>query len=237
MDRAGYFQAFSPSHLITMVVIAALCVSIAFTAKLYAPPVRKWIGRAIAASLIAYAGFLYVQQGVRRQLSWEYSLPLDLCNLVLIACIISLIRPNRLLTEIAYFWGMGGGIQAVITPDLTRSFPSWDYILFFWSHGVTLVAISFLIAEPGFRPEKRSIVRMMVGLNVYGLIVGVLDVRMGWNYGYLCQKPGASSLFDYLGPWPWYLVSIELVALISFLLLYLPWKLGGPEGRPCNQIM
>jgi len=30
---------------------------------------------------------------------------------------------------------------------------------------------------------------MMIALNIYGLVVGVLDWIAGWNYGYLCRKP------------------------------------------------
>ena len=33
------------------------------------------------------------------------------------------------------------------------------------------------------------------------------------------------SLLDFLGPWPWYLLSLELIALVSFFLLDLPWRL------------
>ena len=61
---------------------------------------------------------------------------------------------------------------------------------------------------------------MMIALNSYAIAVGAIDRAMGWNYGYLCRKPAVPSLLDYLGPWPWYLVSLEGVALLTFLLLF-----------------
>ena len=67
---------------------------------------------------------------------------------------------------------------------------------------------------------------MMVGLNCYALAVGGLDAIAGWNYGYLCRKPSEPSLLDFLGPWPWYLLSLEVVAFLMFLVLDLPWRIS-----------
>jgi hypothetical integral membrane protein (TIGR02206 family) len=224
---ARTFQALDLQHGITLMVIAALCFLAFRAARNTDPAVRKWVGRLIGSALLGYVICLYAQQAIAHSLTWEYSLPLELCNLVLAACIISLFRPSPLATEIAYFWGLGGVLQATLTPDLTRGFPSWDFILFFWSHGATLLAIVFLISVRGFRPRKGSIVRMMIALNIYAAVVGTIDAFSGWNYGYLCRKPGMPSLMDILGPWPWYLLTIELIALVTFLILDLPWRLLG----------
>ncbi len=222
---AEAFHAFDAQHLITLAVIAALCVLVFLVARKADVSGRKCLGRVIGFALLGYVLCLYAQQAIEHLLSWEYSLPLELCNVVLAVCIIALFWPSRLATEIAYFWGLGGVLQATLTPDLARGFPSWDFFLFFWSHGATLLAIVFLISIRGFRPRKGSVVRMMVALNIYALVVGTVNAILGWNYGYLCRKPAMPSLMDFLGPWPWYLLSIELIALVTFLLLDLPWRI------------
>src|SRR5262249_45974648 len=142
----------------------------------------------------------------------------------LAAVLIALIRPNPLAAEIAYFWGLAGTLQATLTPEISRGFPSWEFLLFFWGHGVVLLAIVFILAGQGFRPRAGSVPRMLIALNLYAVIVGALDAVFGWNYGYLCQKPLSASLLDWLGPWPWYLLSLEGVALVSFWLLDLPFR-------------
>ncbi len=58
----------------------------------------------------------------------------------------------------------------------------------------------------------------------WGFAAGLLDFAFGWNYGYLCSKPASSSLMDYLGPWPFYLLGLEVLSAINFLLLWLPWR-------------
>ncbi len=179
---------------------------------------------ALGLILLAYGVTMYAQLAYRGLLSWAYSLPLELCHWVLIACLAALFTGSHLAAEISYFWGLGGTLQAVLTPDLREGFPSWDFIQFFWAHGCILLAIVYLIAARNFRPRTRSVARMMLALNLYLLVAGCLDWIFGWNYGYLCHPPDQPSLLDYLGPWPWYILSMEAVALCLFWLFALPWK-------------
>jgi uncharacterized membrane protein YwaF len=59
-----------------------------------------------------------------------------------------------------------------------------------------------------------------------------VNVAFGTNYMYLLRKPSAPTLLDHLGPWPWYLAGAELVGLLLFLLLYLPFRRRRPPERP-----
>jgi uncharacterized membrane protein YwaF len=61
-----------------------------------------------------------------------------------------------------------------------------------------------------------------VATNFYALCLGLINQALGSNYLYLCNKPAHSSLLDYLGPWPWYILSLELMALFVYMLCYLP---------------
>ena len=221
---ATAFHAFDAQHIIVLIGIAVLCLLVAKAVRKAGSSPSNWLRGLIGLALISYTVFFYVQQGIKGALTWQDSLPLDLCSLVLIACIISLFRPIQLIIEIAYFWGLGGVLQALATPDLAQGFPSIEFILFFWGHGATLSAITFLCMAHGFKPGKGSVIRMMIALNLYALAVGTMNAITGWNYGYLCHKPYAPSLLDFLGPWPWYLLSIELIALVTFLILNIPWR-------------
>jgi hypothetical integral membrane protein (TIGR02206 family) len=217
---APAFSAFSFQHLAALGLIAALCILLACVLKKMSRPKRRWVGRAIGLALVAYAAVFYGQQYAAGMLDVRYSLPLELCNIVLAACVLALFLPGRIWREMTYFWGLGGTAQALLTPDLARGFPSWDFILFFWSHGMLLLGAVFLLAGTDFKPERKGVFRMMLALNIYAAAIGLLDWIMGWNYGYLCRKPAVPSLLDYLGPWPWYILSLEGVALLMFLLLY-----------------
>ncbi len=225
MSAAGEFREFGWEHLLVLGLIVALGALIALTGRRLGPHRSRWVGRVLAAALLGYVAVVYFQKGLAHELSWDYALPFELCHCVMFACAIALLRLVPLAFEITYFLGLAGTLQAVLTPDIRQGFPSWEFILFFWSHGVVLLAVAYLITCQHVKPRPGSVLRMLLLVNLYAVIVGGIDAIAGWNYGYLCRKPGVPSLLDYLGPWPWYLVSLEFVALANFVLLALPWRL------------
>ena len=64
----------------------------------------------------------------------------------------------------------------------------------------------------------------MVALNGFALFVGSFDALFGTDYMFLRSKPPTASALDLLGPWPWYILACEPVALGCFLLLWLPFR-------------
>jgi uncharacterized membrane protein YwaF len=40
---------------------------------------------------------------------------------------------------------------------------------------------------------------------------------------YVSRKPEFATAIDYMGPWPWYILGLELLGLLSFVLIYLPF--------------
>ena len=48
----------------------------------------------------------------------------------------------------------------------------------------------------------------------------------GSNYGFLSAPPPSPSLVDALGPWPWYILGIEAIALVYFAVLIFVSKIG-----------
>ena len=68
----------------------------------------------------------------------------------------------------------------------------------------------------------------------YAAIVGLADVLTGGNYMYLRIKPAAGSLLNFMGPWPWYIASGALLAVVLLTVLYAPFWLVRRRARSPN---
>lgn len=59
----------------------------------------------------------------------------------------------------------------------------------------------------------------MIGLNIFALLVTPINLYLGSNYLFLMAKPAVKTIYDYLGPWPYYILSIEVAMIGVFGLI------------------
>lgn len=148
------------------------------------------------------------------------SVPLELCSLTMFLSAIMLITDSRKIYPLVYFAGIGGALQAVLTPSLDYPFPHFRFFHFFVAHLAIIIAPLYMTWIRGYRPSWKSIAWTMLFLNVSALIVGIINVALGSNYMYLMNKPSTPSLLDLLGPHPFYLLVEEMFALVLFVVMY-----------------
>lgn len=183
-------------------------------------PSRKF-EKGFAVSLLGTEWLYYVWLGSTGKWSVSHSLPLELCSISLYAAIILLWTNNRRLYPFVFFAGIGGAIQAIITPDLELSFPHFRFFHFFYTHtGIILTALYFTWIK-GYRPSFPKVIQTMLILNGFAIIIYVINLIVHGNYMFLRNKPKAGSLLDYLGPYPLYLLSLQGVAFMTFIVLWL----------------
>jgi hypothetical integral membrane protein (TIGR02206 family) len=114
--------------------------------------------------------------------------------------------------------------MAVLTPDVGGDVPAWAAAQFFVAHGAVVAAVLFLVWVGALRPRPGSWWRVFLAVNVYAAAVALFDLRYGTNYMYLREKPASGTLLDWLGPWPWYVLAGDAVALVLLWALHLPFR-------------
>ncbi len=216
------FVLFGGAHLLTLVLIAAVAILLPLVVRWYAPALLHPVALTLAGLLLAQEIADVIQQLNRFGPSVEL-LPLHLCTLAVLVTAGMLAMANQRLFELAYFWALAGTTQALATPDLHQGFPDPAYLFFFAGHGLVIVGVAYGALALGLRPYPMSILR--VALTTLLLAVAVLGVNLwlGTNFLYLMAKPAGASLLDWLGPWPWYWLGLAAVALMSMLVLYVPY--------------
>ncbi len=154
---------------------------------------------------------------------WQEHLPLHLCRIGSYICTFMLLTRSYRLFEVAYFWGIGGSAAALLTPDLIFNFPHPIFLGFFIGHTLVLGSVLFAIGAFNFRPRLRSIGFAAIVTALYMSAVALVNLALDTNYLYLSHKPETATLYDYLGPWPWYIVSVWVIGIVVSAMLYLPF--------------
>jgi hypothetical integral membrane protein (TIGR02206 family) len=232
MER--YFQAdgavdsfilFSFTHLATLFVLLLVILLLYFFRGSLQKVYLNRITRVVLATILIIS-----EISLHLWLHWidvwdiRHSLPLHLSSISLLLSAVLLMTKNYRLFEFTYFAGMGSALQAMITPDISAfTFPHFRYVHFFISHGGIVVANLFFVFVENYRPTIKSVWKAFLYLNIYAGIIFSLNLFLKGNYMYISQKPVNPSLLDYLGPWPQYLLPLEAITIITFLILYLPF--------------
>lgn len=216
------FHLFGPDHLCALAAIAAVTIALVGISRRH----PEWTGglrKALAGALLLGMGGSLV---LSRELgeSWRTLAPLQLCDVALFVGAWALLTLRPLACELTYFWGAAGSLLAVVTPDLPFGFPAAIYFSYFALHGA-VVAVAFLIPFGLFRPPRPGALwRVLLVTNLYAAVIAGVNLLFDTNFLFLCAKPPSPTPFDLFGPWPWYLLTVEGVALVLFALLSLPFR-------------
>jgi hypothetical integral membrane protein (TIGR02206 family) len=220
----GEFVLFGTSHitvLITLVVLNVLMVI--WQRKVKNEAVKKGFCYGLAALLILQEISLNAWRLSIGTWSAGTSLPLHLCGISLFVSAVALVTMNYRVFEIQYFWGLAGAIQPLLTPDSTYGFPHYRFFQVFISHGAIVTACIYMTLVVGYRPTLKSLWKTFLVTNAYMLIIAPINLLLDGNYLFICRPPDTPSLIDYLGPWPWYILSLEIVGLLFFFVFYAPF--------------
>ena len=209
------FEPFGLQHWLGTAIAVAVGVLVPMLLRWRADPQGQDTARKIIAiCLIVDTGLGTVMRAGVYGLPLLEHLPLQLCGMsVILGAFMLWLRSYRLY-EVLYFWGTGGVLTALLTPDVEQAFPHPLFLLFFLSHGLAFMAVMFATLVMGFRPRAASFLIVMPVTAACALLMYPVNLMLGSNYLFLLAKPGAAVAAGFL----------RAVAVV-------PAGAGGADGR------
>ena len=221
-------RIYTVAHLFWIGVIAASAIGFSLLARRHRVP--KVLLR-IALAIFMVTGEL--QRYFHDGMAFPDRMPLHLCNLATWAAVLACLTLSPIASEFTYFAGLAGAGLAVLSPDMGSE---WN-TRFFVNHGGLIVTAIVLFGGRVLTMRRGAMWRSYALLLTYAALLGIYNWTFGTNYGYLAHKPEQKTLFDLLGPWPYYIGGLALLGLAVFSLLALPFRAEPvfeaiPRGEP-----
>jgi hypothetical integral membrane protein (TIGR02206 family) len=222
------FLLFGDQHFIILVGMTFLCIALPLFARQYLNAKQQlFLSRLMAITIFFWAIIYPIILMWLGKFNYKTDLPLDVCNITALALPFLMWKPTLRYHEVFYFWILAGTMQAIITPHLFNGFPNFIFIKYWMVHSGLVVFTVYVTIVFDLKPTLKSIKRSFLALQGYVIFILVVNLLIGSNYVYLLSKPPTASLLDFLGPWPWYLLVCEVLALLMFFVVYFPvWVLG-----------
>ncbi|WP_280771434.1 TIGR02206 family membrane protein [Salipaludibacillus daqingensis] len=222
------FKMYSIEHAIVVAILLGGIMALYLSRKKLRGGETRWLEWLLAITLILFEVSYQLWMVVTDKWDASHALPLQLSNFSIIFVIVLLFTRSKLVFEIVFLAGIGGALQAMITPVLSFGFPHFVFWHFFYTHMMVIWVAFYFLWCRGFSFTLTSVMRTMLFLNILLPLIYFINVLVGGNYWFIMRKPSGGSLLDFLGPHPWYILGMEFAALAFFLLL---WLIFGQKNR------
>lgn len=231
------FELFGPAHLIALGLVVLFNLSFLFLRRNPVSRLNTAVRYGMAAVLIINE-LLWHYWNMRNGFwSVQETLPLHLCSLFVILSAIMLVTKNHRIYEFAYFLGIAGALQPLITPDAGMwGFPHFRFFQVILSHGLIVSSAIYMTVVAGYRPTLKSLKRVYIGSGLYVAFIFGLNFLLGSNYLFIARKPSTASLIDVLPEWPLYVPILLAIAVVVFFLLYVPFLIRDAREKKTKNL-
>jgi len=212
------FQPFGLLHLMTVAIVLTAIVFVVTYARRGSLARAHAMGRAIAVGLLVYYVIETTVRVAYLGVPFAHNLPFEICNALFLIGAFALYTRHPIALEVTYLWAFAATLHALITPTPGEGFPSVEYVRYFMAHGLLVMVGTFAVLALDAAITWWSLLRAAIALQVFELLVAGVNFVLDQNFMYLRRPPPSPTLIDSLGPWPIYLVSLELVGIASFAI-------------------
>lgn len=229
------FIQFGSSHILAVAIAGIVGSWLIYYARKQSPNVQKNIARWIGwLCLAAIPGGIFAATATTPSTPWQDLLPLHFCDIMLVCCAWALLVPLHPISTCAYFCSLAATTQALITPSVVYDYPSPAYFSFFFSHAIVILSALYIPLVFGWIPKPSGKYMAQLFGICYLIVIYPVNVLLNTNFGFALRPPDSDSVLSLLGPWPWYLVAMQIPGFIVLFLIDLPFRPIRLRQKHCN---
>lgn len=219
------FIPFSGQHFWVVLIAISIGSLLILWAKKQSERIQIITGNILAFSISFIVVFGSILNFFKTDFTYQEDLPLHLCSfLAIILPALSYTR-KYLLYEVLLFLILAGTLQSLVTPS-EYNYLNFIYFRYWFVHAGLVIFMLYATIVYGMRPTIKSVFKSFVGMQVYMVLMIILNYMIGSNYFYTNRKPDATTLLDVFGDWPQYIFVVEIIIIPFFLLIYFPFYLA-----------
>lgn len=225
----------SVPHIITLLIIIALCICVAFLYRKMSEKGRNIFGLILGIAVVALDLIHYVVYYQMGELS-VFAIPLHLCALALYMCLLHSIFRADWMGQVLYDLCLPGVWCALLFPDWVRypllSYPSLHS---FATHALVSIYVIMQLATRRIQPRLSAIWKPILFLCVTVPAAAIANNALGTNFMFI-SVPSPGSPLEFLsslagGSHALYLVFFGLLAIIVMTIMYIPFAIYNKNHR------
>lgn len=156
-----------------------------------------------------------------------YNLPLHICFISNILCIILCFNKNKKIFNFVVFTGILGGLSSILAPELDLSFKYFRYYQFMICHLSIIVIPIYFIFVYKYTVNIKTTLKVIFITEILGVSLGIFNEIYKTNYmfvSFTSNQAAKDSILSYIGEGYCYFINLQILFLVTMLLWYLILK-------------
>ncbi|MGX4600351.1 TMEM164-related integral membrane acyltransferase [Faecalimicrobium sp. JNUCC 81] len=151
------------------------------------------------------------------------NLPLQLCPISALLCILLLINKNKRIFNFVIFTGVLGGIGSVLSPDVSCSFIYYRYYQFMGMHMLIAIVPIYYAIVYKYLPNKKEAIETFVAVHILAVFMGIFNTIFKTDYMYVSFTKNIGprgTILAALGEGYMYFITFEVFVAVLFIIWF-----------------
>lgn len=151
------------------------------------------------------------------------NLPLQLCPISALLCILLLINKNKKIFNFVIFTGVLGGIGSVLSPDVSCSFIYYRYYQFMGMHMLIAIVPIYYAIVYKYLPNKKEAIEIFVAVHILAVFMGIFNTIFNTDYMYISFTKNIGprgTILASFGEGYMYIITFEVFVAVLFIIWF-----------------